>query len=243
MVQEDNSVWKSPALAKLFVENVRGGIPLAAEQIEVIVRIIGQVRPTLTRVLDLGCGDGILGRAILAVFPAAQATFLDFSEPMLDQARTSCDTNRAGFLLADLASADWIAAAQSARPFDAIVSGFAIHHLADEGKRAVYQGCFDLLAPGGVFLNLEHVAPSSAWAGRTHDELFVDSLFAFSHRVGKTMSRDEVAAQYYNRQDKAANILAHVNDQLDWLRQIGFVDVDCHFKLFELALFGGCKPA
>jgi hypothetical protein len=51
-----------------------------------------------------------------------------------------------------------------------------------------------------------------------------------------------VAAQYYNRQDKAGNILASVNDQLAWLRQIGFVEVDCHFRLFELALFGGRKP-
>ena len=27
-----------------------------------------------------------------------------------------------------------------------------------------------------------------------------------------------------------------------WLRQIGFQDVDCYFKAFELALFGGRKP-
>ena len=46
-----------------------------------------------------------------------------------------------------------------------------------------------------------------------------------------------------DRADKAANILAPVDDQCRWLREIGFADVDCYFKAFELALFGGRKPS
>jgi hypothetical protein len=33
-----------------------------------------------------------------------------------------------------------------------------------------------------------------------------------------------------------------VDRQCQWLEAIGFVDVDCFFKLFELASFGGRKP-
>jgi hypothetical protein len=36
-------------------------------------------------------------------------------------------------------------------------------------------------------------------------------------------------------------ILAPVDLQCAWLRLIGFQDVDCFFKVFELALFGGRK--
>jgi tRNA (cmo5U34)-methyltransferase len=52
-------------------------------------------------------------------------------------------------------------------------------------------------------------------------------------------SQEEVEATYYNRPDKRENILAPMDAKCEWLRQIGFQDVDCFFKVFELALFGG----
>lgn len=51
-----------------------------------------------------------------------------------------------------------------------------------------------------------------------------------------------MADKYYYRPDKAANILTPVEDQCAWLREIGYVDVDCYLKAFELAVFGGRRP-
>jgi hypothetical protein len=51
-----------------------------------------------------------------------------------------------------------------------------------------------------------------------------------------------VARHYYDRPDKSANILAPVERQCTWLREIGFTDVDCYLKVFELAVFGGRRP-
>jgi tRNA (cmo5U34)-methyltransferase len=51
-----------------------------------------------------------------------------------------------------------------------------------------------------------------------------------------------VAEKYYRRPDKMANILAPVELQCQWLREIGFADVDCYLKVLELAVFGGRRP-
>jgi len=53
----------------------------------------------------------------------------------------------------------------------------------------------------------------------------------------------QVRQEYVTRQDGAANILAPVEDQCRWLREIGFDDVDCYWKYFELAIFGGMRSA
>jgi hypothetical protein len=56
-------------------------------------------------------------------------------------------------------------------------------------------------------------------------------------------TRQEIEEVYYQRPDKTENILAPVETQCQWLRDIGFQDVDCFFKVFELALFGGRKTS
>jgi hypothetical protein len=50
---------------------------------------------------------------------------------------------------------------------------------------------------------------------------------------------NEIEKAYYH--DKNENIPAPVETQCQWLRDIGFQEVDCFFKTFELALFGGKK--
>jgi hypothetical protein len=68
-------------------------------------------------------------------------------------------------------------------------------------------------------------------------------LYEFQTRSSPDTNRDTVAKDYRKRPDKKENILAPVDEQCEWLRQIGFDDVDCYFKLFELALFGGRKTS
>jgi hypothetical protein len=142
----------------------------------------------------------------------------------------------------DLGAPAWIAPVRPRGPFDVVVSGFAIHHLPDARKRALYGEVFDLLGPGGLFVNLEHVASASAWGEAISDDRIVDALYAHHAATAPGRTRAEIAAEYHHRPDKAANVLAPVEAQCAWLRALGFVEVDCFFKLFELAVFGGRKP-
>ena len=239
-----DQIWQQEELAKLFLEGVREAIPLAAVQMDVLLRIVRKTLPKIERLLDIGCGDGVLGRAIFADHPQASGVFLDFSEPMIEAARHKAAKHgvQATFIVQDFGAREWTNTVAAHTPFDLVVSGFAIHHQPDERKRELYQEIFNLLKPGGLFLNQEHVSPMSAWAEAIFDEVFVESLWSLHQKQGGTKSREAIANEYYYRPDKAANILAPVDVQCQWLREIGFVDVDCFFKVFELATFGGRKP-
>lgn len=222
-------VWTEPALVRTYLEGVRGAIPLANESIDVMLRAIG---PRVNSFLDLGCGDGVLAVAIADRFPNAEAVLVDFSEPMLEAARRRF----LDAIFADYGSPDWLSKVRG--PFDAIVSGFSIHHQPDSRKKQLYGEIFNLLTPGGMFVNIEHVASASRWLEGLSDDLFIDAL----HRYDATVPRAEVAERYHSRPDKSANILAPVGRQCEWLSEIGFQDVDCYLKIFEIAVFGGRRP-
>jgi ubiquinone/menaquinone biosynthesis C-methylase UbiE len=243
VTERQDEVWKNPELVRAFLEGVRGGVPYAADQLTVMLRVLAAREKPLENILDVGCGSGVLARTVVSQFPNAAVTLLDFSEPMLTAARDAWanHTPAPRFAAADLASADWINQVRDRAPFDAIVSGYAIHHLSDPRKYELFTEIFSLLASGGAFVNVEHVASATPQIEALSDQLMIDSLHAFHTRQGTGESREQVAHDFLNRPDKAANILAPVETQCEWLRRCGFVDVDCYFKIFELAVFGGRK--
>jgi ubiquinone/menaquinone biosynthesis C-methylase UbiE len=234
-----DQVWKSASVVNYYFEGTRKGMPLALEQFDVMVRTLKAAPHPIRHFLDLGCGDGNIGHVLLQAFPQSSGVFLDFSEPMLEAGRERLSEygSRAVFVQGDYGDPNWIDLIQQHTPFDAVVSGFSIHHQPDERKRTLYQQIYDLLKPDGVFINLEHVAPASAWVESLFDELMIDTIYA--SQQGQT--REEVALAHHSRPDKAANILAPVETQCDWLREIGFEHVDCYIKIFELAVFGGVR--
>jgi ubiquinone/menaquinone biosynthesis C-methylase UbiE len=168
-------------------------------------------------VLDLGSGDGRLLGLVKLARPHSTAVALDFSDTMLERLGDRFGRDRTVRVLAhDLTQP----LPDSLGSFDAVVSSFAIHHVPHPRKRALYQEVFRLLRPGGVFCNLEHV--SSPTPG-LHEQ--------FLARLGVAPPDED-----------PSNKLLDVETQLAWLREIGFTDVDCHWKWRELALMAGMKP-
>jgi tRNA (cmo5U34)-methyltransferase len=239
-----DTVWKREDLGKQYLKGIRGAIPLAEYQIKIMLYLVGQVLPRLKSFLDLGCGDGILGRAILSDYPKAKGIFLDFSDTMIEAARKKTPANNKNlvFITEDYGKPAWVKSVAKHGRQDLVISGFSIHHQKDPRKKAIYREIFNLLKPGGLFLNLEHVASATPWLHRIVDEFFIDSLYEFHLSLDPNTKRKAIARQHYSNPCKKANILTPVEKQCRWLREIGFKEVDCYLKVFELALFGGVKP-
>jgi tRNA (cmo5U34)-methyltransferase len=167
------------------------------------------------RILDLGSGAGRLLALVKAARPAAQFVALDFSTTMIEELRRLFGSDPAVQIVAH----DFDRLLPDLGTFDAVVSSFAIHHVHHERKRALYAEVFRALNPGGVFANLEHVDSPTPSLHR-----------AFLKAIGW-------------EDEDPSNKLLDLDTQMRWLREIGFEDVDCHWKWRELALFGGVKPS
>lgn len=237
-----DEVWKLPEIVNRFL-SYRGAIPLAQEQIGVMMAILKSREEPVQNFLDIGCGDGILGAAVLGEYPLARGVLVDFSEPMLEQARKQLQeyANQLAFENLDYGNPAWINRIQRYAPFDAIVSGYSIHHQPDTRKREVYEEIFSLLNPGGWFVNIEHVSSESQLGIDLFERHYASARYAVEKQNGSARSFDEVLHEYKTRPDKAANILAPVELQCQWLREIGFEEVDCYFRIYELAVFAGRK--
>ncbi|MEO8358121.1 MAG: class I SAM-dependent methyltransferase [Chloroflexota bacterium] len=238
-----DEVWKLPAIVNRFL-SYRAAIPLAHEQIGVMMSILKTRGQPVGTFLDLGCGDGILGAAILCDYPSARGVLADFSEPMLDQAREQLRdyAGQLSFENLDYGDPAWVDRMQAFGPFDAMVSGYSIHHQADERKRSIYEEIFSLLKPGGWFINIEHVSSAAQLNIDLFENHYVSARYAIEKQNNGTRNFDEIADEYKNRPDKAANFLAPVELQCSWLREIGYEEVDCYFRIYELAVLGGRRP-
>jgi SAM-dependent methyltransferase len=148
--------------------------------------------------------------------PDAQSIALDFSPTMLAAAKTQFVNDHTVQIIAHNLDEPL----PSLGTFDAVVSSFAIHHLSHERKRALYNEIFAILEPGGIFCNLEHVASPTA---KVHEQF-------------------RVAMGISELPEDPSNILLDVETQLQWLREMGYDDVDCYWKRLEMAVLIGIKP-
>jgi SAM-dependent methyltransferase len=240
-VSTPGTFWQRPEIAESFTRDRRHLIPWIEAQEEVARRLITRGARRVARFLDLGAGGGAFSELVLQAHAAARGVLVDFSEPMIAAAeeRLAPYAGRWEYVLADLSDTAWQETLPDGR-YDAVVSGFCIHHLTDERKRELYGEAYDLLEPGGLFLNWEHVATNGLGDGML-EEWMVERLLAVEHARPDPRPDDEVLRHYFDAAE--ADILAAPRDQCNWLRAAGFVDVDVFFQMPEIAIFGGIREA
>jgi precorrin-6B methylase 2 len=151
------------------------------------------------RLLDLACGPGTYGIAIVEHCPWVRATLLDMPEPIEDARRLAAErgmTDRLEFVAMDAREFT------PDRPFDTILLSNALHMMGPAASVQVLKRCSEMLEPGGRlivhahFLNDDRTSPR--WA----------TLLNLIQRVATPEGRNH-----------------SVSETKGWLESVGFRDV------------------
>jgi tRNA (cmo5U34)-methyltransferase len=184
------------------------------------------------RVLDLGAGTGLLSGFVRGRFARAELVLADVAPEMLRQARERfAGDPRVSFVPLDLEDPRWPAPLEGV-PFDAVVSCLAIHHVPDEGKRALFGRVCAALREGGVFVNADQLS------GET-PRVEAQQRAGWLRRVRELGTPEDVLAAAIERMrhDRPATLEA----QLGWLRDAGFRDVHCAYRSGMFAVVAGTR--
>jgi tRNA (cmo5U34)-methyltransferase len=226
--------------SQTFIDYGRYFVPERERQIEAICRLIPPFE-SLFNVLELCCGEGLLAEAILQRFPNCTLYGYDGSSEMLRQSqqRLTQYANRFRTQQFDLVSNTW-------RRFDwpvhAVVSSLAIHHLDDVEKQQLYRDLARIIAPGGALVIADIIQPVDQrgvdLAAFEWDEAVKERAMASD---GNLSAFNFFAQQHWNtyRYPDPVDKPSRLPDQLKWLEQAGFVDVDVYWMRAGHAIYGG----
>jgi len=181
------------------------------------------------RVLDLGAGTGLFSWHVLEEYPAAMFTLCDLAPKMLEIARQRFAPYPGQFtyLIEDYRQIS------SDQRFDLVISSLSIHHLSHEDKRVLFAHVYSLLDDGGLFINIDQVwGPTKYWQSRYWDQ-WLEKV----RRSGASQDQIEASIQRRREYDREASLA----DQLQWLGQAGFSQVDCVYKHAFIGVFCAFK--
>jgi tRNA (cmo5U34)-methyltransferase len=236
----------SEAASQTFIDFGRYFVPEREYQIAAFVDLIPAYEQPFS-IVELCCGEGLLAGALLERFQNCTVYGLDGSPAMLNHARRALAQYGERFQpqLFDLADSSW---RTPTWPVHAVVSSLTIHHLDGEEKQQLFRDMNRLLEPGGVLVIADVIAPAS----RAGTELAAKAWDAAVRKRALEIDGNLDAVGYFERErwnmyrypepddiDKPSRLL----EQLKWLEQAGFADVDVFWMQAGHALFGGQKPA
>jgi tRNA (cmo5U34)-methyltransferase len=189
---------------------------------------VAAMPPDTDHALDLGAGTGLLSVLVRERFPHARLHLIDNSDAMLAQAEARFARDQEVLCqLGDYTTCPWGA------EYDAIVSALSIHHLPDEAKRELFERCLRGLKPGGVFINAEQIlqpAPELEAAAKAEWLAEVQALGATEQQIADSLLR------------QAEDRCATTEEQLQWLREAGFAQVQCTYRRGRFAVFVASTP-
>lgn len=219
-------------------------VPRRREQFATLLSLVPFADDAKFRIVELACGEGLLAQALLTVFSKASYLGLDGSASMREAtaSRLADKASRATVAVFELGAPDWLPLAESA---DLIVSSLCIHHLDGPGKRQLFKNLAERMSDCGVLLIADLVAPQQPGTLAHYAQAYDHAVFEQAAILGEPGKRAKALIERerwnYFRYPESVDQPSFLADQLVWLREAGFVSVDCAWLYAGHAIYGGAK--
>jgi tRNA (cmo5U34)-methyltransferase len=229
----NESAWKDREFIASWDERTEREKSIRDMQMKSVVYAIPHPKQQPIRILDLGAGWGALAAAVLDDRPNASAVCYDGSEEMiaLGRKRNAHFKDRIEFVLGPLDAPDWTKRVSG--PFDAVISARALHHLTHEQRRRLFREAYGLVKPGGCFVNSDSL--------RAESETLKQRYRDIRQRWVNGGKESGPAEPQRVRLPHGAHYNGSMEEELSWLREAGFRDVDVFWKFTSYAVYGGFR--
>ena len=201
-------------------------IPHYDLQRDVMVSLMPADRRRPLRILDLGCGPGVLASRLLDEYPRATLTLFDLTEEMIDVCRSRLGQgSRVAFAVGDFRTDD------VGEGYDVIVASRSLHHAPLDERPALAARLLHSLAPGGQLITAEVVVDDSLAIRDRQYELWRRFMAA---------QGEDGEAWYQKHLAKDHPVMASA-----WLRLLterGFAPAGCFWRYLNFAIFSGWRP-
>jgi tRNA (cmo5U34)-methyltransferase len=118
--------------------------------------------------------------------------------------------------------------------YDVVVSALALHHTPQEHLKSVFAKIFGVVRNGGCFINADQTLGSTPEHEARYEQAWLEGV-----RTKGCTEHDIAVAVERMKADRTATL----QDQLRWLAEGGFEQVECWYKNYRFAVYSGEKPA
>ncbi len=204
-------------------------------------------------VIDLGAGSGIFLERFLKKYPNVKCFWIDYSDDFLNVAKNRLNkyNKRINFIISPIEE-DWTKLIHE--KVHLITSMSAIHHLETQEKKELYKRCYDLLEETGWFFNIDEMKTlnfdaykSSLERWYKHGEEIkkkIPNHLLSSYKLLKNQFDNWKIRNLDNIEKpktKGDDIHETFIDQINWLNEIGYKNVDLFIKHHLWCVIGGQK--
>lgn len=179
------------------------------------------------KILDLGAGTGLFSKKVLEKYPQARIKLVDISDKMLEIASSRFIGNQN----IEIKNEDYRFENYS-DSYDAVISSLSIHHLEDEEKYKLYLNIYKWLNPNGIFINAEQILADNSYLRDLYSKKWKAKI------ESTDLNKKDIENAYERvKLDKRTPL----NTQLDWLKEVGFENVDCLYKYYDFVVIWANK--